>query len=129
MPISRLKQFDKNLTWQDKTADRITAFCGNMKFVYFHTAWFLAWIILNIVGWANEWDPYPFGLLTLVVSLEAIFLATFILISQNRQSGRSELRAQLDYEIDQHSGREINKIKEMLAEIIQNQKRSMNKSK
>ncbi|MFC1687478.1 DUF1003 domain-containing protein [Patescibacteria group bacterium] len=129
MPISRLKQFDKNLTWQDKLADKITAFCGNMRFVYFHAVWFFIWVVINIIGWINEWDPYPFGLLTLVVSLEAIFLSTFILISQNRQNERSELRAQMDYEVDQRSEREISKIKAMLEEIIQNQKRMMNKSK
>jgi uncharacterized membrane protein len=81
---------------QDRIADRITAFSGSMAFVYLHVLWFAVWIVLNVTGWA--FDPFPFGLLTLVVSLEAIFLSTFVMISQNRESARSDLRAKLDFE-------------------------------
>ncbi len=84
----------------NQTADRITTFAGSMRFVYIHIAWFGIWIALNVglagLGW--EFDGYPFGLLTMVVSLEAIFLATFVMISQNRQSARADLRAELDFE-------------------------------
>jgi uncharacterized membrane protein len=71
-----------------------------MPFVYIHAAWFAFWILLNIglFGVALEFDTFPFGFLTLVVSLEAIFLSTFILISQNRQAVRSEARSQIDFE-------------------------------
>jgi uncharacterized membrane protein len=81
---------------QDRIADRITAFAGSMAFVYLHVAWFAAWIVMNETGW--RFDPFPFGLLTLVVSLEAIFLSTFVMISQNRESANSDLRAKLDFE-------------------------------
>ncbi len=85
---------------ENTTADAVTQFAGSMKFVYIHIAWFGVWIALNVglagVGW--EFDSFPFGLLTMIVSLEAIFLATFVMISQNRQSARSDLRAQLDFE-------------------------------
>jgi uncharacterized membrane protein len=81
---------------QDRVADRITAFAGSMAFVYLHVAWFTAWIVVNVTGW--RFDPYPFGLLTLIVSLEAIFLSTFVMLSQNREAARSDLRAQLDFE-------------------------------
>ena len=84
----------------NRTADRITMFAGSMRFVYIHIGWFGAWIALNVglagIGW--EFDRYPFGLLTMVVSLEAIFLATFVMISQNRQSARADLRADIDFE-------------------------------
>ena len=69
---------------QDRIADRITAFAGSMAFVYLHVAWFAVWIVMNVTGW--RFDPFPFGLLTLIVSLEAIFLSTFVMIGQNRQA-------------------------------------------
>jgi uncharacterized membrane protein len=81
---------------QDRIADWITAFAGSMAFVYLHVAWFAAWIVINVTGW--RFDPFPFGLLTLIVSLEAIFLSTFVMISQNRESARSDLRAKQDFE-------------------------------
>ncbi len=81
---------------QDRAADQITAFAGSMAFVYLHVAWFAVWIVMNVTGW--RFDPFPFGLLTLIVSLEAIFLSTFVMISQNRESARSDLRARQDFE-------------------------------
>ena len=85
---------------QDHTADRITAFAGSMRFVYIHLIWFGVWIALNVglAGLDHEFDKFPFGLLTMIVSLEAIFLATFVMISQNRQAARSDIRSQLDFE-------------------------------
>jgi uncharacterized membrane protein len=81
---------------QDRMADQITRFSGSMAFVYLHVVWFAAWIVINVTGW--RFDPFPFGLLTLIVSLEAIFLSTFVMISQNRESARSDLRADIDFE-------------------------------
>jgi uncharacterized membrane protein len=85
---------------QDRVADSVTGFAGSLKFVYMHSAWFLIWVLINIglLGSAAKFDPFPFGLLTMIVSLEAIFLATFVMVSQNRQAARSVLRAQLDFE-------------------------------
>jgi uncharacterized membrane protein len=90
---------------QDRTADRITTFAGSLNFVYIHTAWFALWIAINIgaVGVALEFDKFPFGLLTMIVSLEAIFLSTFVMVSQNRQAARSDVRAQLDFETNLRS--------------------------
>jgi uncharacterized membrane protein len=81
---------------QGRIADAITAFSGRMGFVYMHIAWFGVWILLNTgrIG-VRPFDPFPYGLLTMVVSLEAIFLATFVLISQNRLSEEAEHRADL----------------------------------
>jgi uncharacterized membrane protein len=88
-------------TLQDRLADALTRFSGNMWFVYIHVVWFGWWIAQN-EGWVGHWrfDPFPFGLLTLVVSLEAIFLATFVLISQNRAAVVADMRADLDLQID-----------------------------
>jgi len=85
---------------QDHTADSITAVAGSMRFVYIHMIWFGVWIALNVglAGINHEFDKFPFGLLTMIVSLEAIFLSTFVMISQNRQAARSDLRSDLDFE-------------------------------
>ena len=74
---------------QNRVADKITAFAGSMAFVYSHLVWFAAWIIFRV-------EPYPYGLLTMIVSLEAIFLSTFVMISQNRADVKRQVLA--DYQ-------------------------------
>ncbi len=105
------RQMDQNRTVQDRIADWITAFSGSMAFLYFHIVWFGGWIMVN-VGWfgLKAFDPFPFGLLTMIVSLEAIFLSTFVLISQNRSSAISDERSDLDLHIDLLAEYEITKI-------------------
>jgi uncharacterized membrane protein len=71
---------------QNQVADRITAFAGSMWFVYIHIIWFSCWIGLGV-------EKYPFGLLTMIVSLEAIFLSTFVMISQNRADAKRQVIA------------------------------------
>ena len=90
---------------QDRIADAITAFAGTMTFVYLHALWFAVWIVCNegAFGRGAVWDPYPFGLLTMIVSLEAIFLSTFVMVSQNRQAARENIRADLDFETNVRS--------------------------
>jgi uncharacterized membrane protein len=90
---------------QDRIADALTAFSGSVSFVYVHIGWFVLWLLINlgVFGAALEFDPFPFGLLTLIVSLEAIFLSTFVLISQNRQTARADVRSELDYETNVRS--------------------------
>src|SRR5882757_3930864 len=90
---------------QDKAADQVTAFAGSLNFVYLHSVWFGIWIVLNIglIGASVEFDRYPFGLLTMIVSLEAIFLSTFVMVSQNRQAMRTEVRSELDFEANLRS--------------------------
>ena len=85
---------------EQSLARKITNFAGSVKFVYLHLVWFGFWIADNL-GWFGSsaiFDRYPFGLLTMIVSLEAIFLSTFVMISQNRQNAQSELRSQTDFE-------------------------------
>jgi uncharacterized membrane protein len=90
---------------QDKVSDTITAFAGSMAFVYLHIAWFGVWLVVNsgLLGSELVFDDFPFGLLTLIVSLEAIFLSTFVMITQNRQGARADVRAQLDFETNLRS--------------------------
>ena len=71
---------------QNRIADRITTFAGSMQFVYLHILWFGAWIAFGVEG-------YPYGLLTMIVSLEAIFLSTFVMISQNRADAKHQVVA------------------------------------
>ncbi|HEY8084047.1 MAG TPA: DUF1003 domain-containing protein [Methylophilaceae bacterium] len=107
---------DRNL--QDRIADSITNFSGRMVFVYVHIIWFGAWILVNSghLGIA-PFDPFPYGLLTMVVSLEAIFLATFVLISQNRLSEEAERRADLDLHIGLLTEYELTRVLKMLDAI------------
>ena len=85
---------------QERLADGITHVSGRMFFVYIHVIWFAAWILLNTGHLGIEsFDPYPYGFLTMIVSLEAIFLSTFVLISQNRLSAEADRRADLDMHI------------------------------
>jgi uncharacterized membrane protein len=95
----RLKA-DRGRGLQDQIADAITSFSGRLMFVYVHIVWFGAWILLNTGRFGvKTFDPFPYGLLTMVVSLEAIFLSTFVLISQNRLSEEAENRADLSLQI------------------------------
>ena len=82
-----------------RIADAITAFSGSMRFVALHVVWFGAWILLNLL---IPFDPFPFGLLTMLVSLEAIFLSTFVLISQNRHDQRDHLVVDHHYRQTRH---------------------------
>ncbi len=88
------------LRTQDRAADQVTNFAGSLRFVYLHTVWFGIWILINVglIGASAEFDKFPFGLLTMIVSLEAIFLSTFVMVSQNRQASRAEVRSQVDFE-------------------------------
>lgn len=84
-----------------RLATAVAAYCGSMTFVWIHVAWFTAWIVLNTSPWlARHPDPFPFTFLTLIVSLEAIFLSAFILISQSQENRLTEQRSQLDLQIN-----------------------------
>lgn len=103
---------------QERIADAITSFSGRMVFAYVHVIWFGTWIILNTGMFGLQpFDPFPYGLLTMVVSLEAIFLSTFILISQNRQDKENDRRAELALQIGMLNEHEVTRILQMLDAI------------
>jgi len=104
-------------TGADRVASAIARFCGSMTFVWLHVVIFIAWISYNSLPWFDAFDPYPFTFLTLVVSLEAIFLSTFILISQNYDMRISERRNQLDLQINLLSEQENTKMLQILERI------------
>jgi uncharacterized membrane protein len=117
--ITQLEGRDRvAMGWSDHVANGITAFSGSMLFVWLHVVWFVAWILLNIPGLETpEFDPFPFGFLTMVVSLEAIFLSTFVLISQNRQSIRADRRSKVDLQVNLIAEQEVTKLIQLVAEI------------
>ena len=108
----------KERSLQSRIADVITSFSGRMIFAYVHIVWFGVWILLN-TGWfgLRIFDPFPYGLLTMIVSLEAIFLSTFVLISQNRLSEETESRADLHLHIGLLTEHELTRVLQMLDAI------------
>ncbi len=103
---------------QDRIADVITSVSGRMIFAYVHIVWFGIWILLNTGKFGVRiFDPFPYGLLTMVVSLEAIFLSTFVLISQNRLGAESDRRADLDLQIGLLTEHELTRVLQMLDAI------------
>lgn len=89
----------RRVSVEDRIADVITRFAGSMTFVYVHVIWFSLWIILRV-------EKFPYGLLTMLVSLEAIFLSTFVLISQNRQDERRQVLADSEWKLVQEQEKE-----------------------
>jgi uncharacterized membrane protein len=103
---------------QDRIADTITNFSGRLAFVYVHVVWFGAWIVLNTGRFGlKPFDPFPYGLLTMIVSLEAIFLSTFVLISQNRMAELQESRADLHLHVGLLNEHETTRVLQMLDAI------------
>ncbi len=114
--VARLHlQTRRNRGLSERIADAITTFSGRMSFVYLHVVWFAAWILANTghLG-VRAFDPFPYGLLTMIVSLEAIFLSTFVLISQNRLSEDADRRAHLDLQIGLLTEHELTRVLQML---------------
>ncbi len=109
---------EREASLQERMADRITGFTGSMLFVYIHLALFGFWIIANL-GWipgVPQWDP-TFVVLAMWASVEAIFLSTFVLISQNRMAAAADKRADLDLQISLLAEHEITKIATLLAAV------------
>jgi uncharacterized membrane protein len=103
-------------TWQ-RVADVIAAVSASQPFVLLHIVWFSAWMLYNVIRGDKAPDPYPFGLLTMVVSLEAIFLSIFVLVSQNRSGEKDRIRADLDYQVNLKAQHEIMQLHDKLDRI------------
>jgi uncharacterized membrane protein len=102
----------------ERAADWIAEFSGSIPFLMMHVVFFAVWILLNtnwLPGWTPpNFDPFPFGLLTLVVSLEAIFLSVFVLLSQNRQVAKDHIRGDIEYDVNLKAELEIAQLHEKL---------------
>lgn len=111
----------RNRSWSTVVADNLTSLTGNPGFLYFNVAFFAAWIGINVgvVPGVPVFDPYPFGLLTMIVSLEAIMLSIFVLISQNRAAQIATLREELHLRLNIIAEQEITKTLEMMVKVHQ----------
>src|SRR2546421_12988819 len=97
---------------QDRIADGITSFAGSMPFIYIHIVWFAAWIGFRV-------EKFPFGLLTMIVSLEAIFLSTFVMISQNRADQKRQVLADNQWKIVQFEEAQNDQLLELSKQILE----------
>jgi uncharacterized membrane protein len=97
---------------QNRIADAITSFAGSMMFVYVHIVWFGAWIIFRV-------EKYPYGLLTMIVSLEAIFLSTFVMISQNRADAKRQVLADHQWDFVQTEEKQNEQLLELSNKILE----------
>ncbi len=105
-------QNERRVSRQLRVADRITSFAGSMKFVYIHIAWFGAWILFRI-------ERRPFGLLTLIVSLEAIFLSTFVMVSQNRADEKRQALADSEWQLVQEEEKQNEELLHISQQILE----------
>jgi uncharacterized membrane protein len=97
---------------ENRVADRITTFAGSMRFVYIHAVWFALWIGLGV-------EAYPYGLLTMIVSLEAIFLSTFVMISQNRADAKREVLANQQWATVQDEDKQNVELRDLSHQILE----------
>jgi uncharacterized membrane protein len=97
---------------ENRVADRITAFSGSMLFVYIHLAWFGCWIGFGV-------EKYPYGLLTMIVSLEAIFLSTFVLLSQNRADAKRQVIADQQWQTVREEDRQNEELLDLSHQILE----------
>lgn len=118
--IARLeKKSVQNRSVSERVAERVTRVAGGVVFILVHTFWFTGWIVVNtgLVPGLTPWDPFPFSFLTLVVSLEAIFLSLLVLMTQNRLTKDADKRAQLDLQINMLAEQESTASLKMLENI------------
>src|ERR1043165_2161549 len=114
------EEMEEHSTALQRIADWIAWFSGSMPFLMLNGAWFIIWIILNTVPIGIQpFDPYPFGLLTMIVSLEAIFLSCFVLVSQNRQAEKDRVRSDIEYEVNVKAELEVAHLHEKTDLIFQ----------
>ena len=112
-PVENInKLFDAQLTASQRTADWIAALMGSWKFIITQSILLGVWALLNAAAWIRHWDPYPFILMNLMLSLQAAYAAPIIMMSQNRQAARDHLEAHIDYLVNKKAEEEIRAILE-----------------
>jgi uncharacterized membrane protein len=117
--LTRRRSEDERAGWQDRLADRIPGFAGSMRFVYLHLAIYGLWILANLPGVPlPHFDP-TYVVLAMAASVEAIFLSTFILITQNRMAAQAERRAELDLQVSLLAEHEITRLITLVTAIAE----------
>ena len=114
------EEIEEHSTPLQRIADWIAWFSGSMPFLLLNAAWFIIWIAINTLHLGiSQFDPYPFGLLTMMVSLEAIFLSCFVLVSQNRQAEKDRVRGDIEYEVNVKAELEVSHLHEKTDRIYE----------
>ena len=108
-------KFAAELTPVERISNRLPIIAGSTPFLVFHVGWFAAWIGWNELAGHRAFDPFPFGLLTMVVSLEAIFLSLFVLMTQNRESTIAEVREEVTLAVTLRVEEEVTKVLQLVA--------------
>jgi len=108
-------RFAAELTAVERIGNRLTIIAGSTPFLLFHVVWFALWIGWNVGMPGRAFDPFPFGLLTMVVSLEAIFLSVFVLMTQNRESTIAEVREEVTLAVTLRVEEEVTKVLQLVA--------------
>ena len=115
------EEMEQHYSFLERIADWLAWFSGSMPFLISHTFWFVIWVALNtFILRERAFDPFPFGLLTMIVSLEAIFLACFVLISQNRQAQKDKVRSDIEYDVNIKAELEVAHLHEKTDRIYEN---------
>jgi uncharacterized membrane protein len=110
-PVININQIDaEKLTTGQRIADRLATVMGSWPFIIVQSIILAIWISLNVIGYINHWDPYPFILLNLALSFQAAYAAPIIMMSQNRQAAKDRLMAEQDYEINLKAEEELKSI-------------------
>ena len=111
-------EMEERLPTLQRIADWIAWFSGSMQFLIINGLWFMVWIAANTIPpLEKQFDPFPFGLLTMIVSLEAIFLSCFVLISQNRQAAKDKIRGDIEYDVNVKAELEVAHLHEKIDHI------------
>jgi uncharacterized membrane protein len=115
-PVRNVNEIlEAELTLGQRAADWTTNIMGSWRFIIVQSLVLIVWVLLNVVAWTEHWDPYPFILMNLVMSLQAAYTAPIIMMSQNRQAMRDRLEAHNDYLINQKAEEEVRAILDHLA--------------
>lgn len=115
-PVRDVNQIDsERLTVGQRAADRVAAIVGSWRFIGIQSILLVAWAWLNLTAWVHHWDPYPFILMNLVLSLQAAYTAPMLMMSQNRLAARDRLEAHNDFEINRKAEEEVRAILDHLS--------------
>jgi uncharacterized membrane protein len=106
--------YQRRLKRLDRLAIAVAKLVGGWSFLLWQTVFIVGWIIVILIGWARSWDPYPFILMNLVLSLEAAYTAPLLPMAQDRDAERARLVMQEDYETNQRAAEEVRTIRDML---------------
>lgn len=110
---------EENLTLGQRIADTVADTMGSWPFIITQSVILAGWIILNATAWVNHWDPYPFILLNLMLSFQAAYAAPFIMMSQNRQSTKDRIAAEIDHQVNQKAELEVGLLLRRMSDLEQ----------